>query len=145
VLNPIPFDVVRQMGADRVIAVHTKHDLSGVLETEPPPRGRGAEAVIRLLLYRSHWTPLLRVSERSLSIVNRKLVEQRLQEAPPDLMIEVLLRDVGLFDLDRVDTCLRAGEEAARQHLPRLIELRDTPLPSRWTHWWQALRQRLSG
>jgi NTE family protein len=139
VLNPIPFDVVRQMGADRVIAVHTKHDLSDVLEIEPPPRGRGAEAVIRLLLYRSHWTPLLRVSERSLSIVNRKLVEQRLQEAPPDLMIEVLLRDVGLFDLDRVDACLRAGEEAARQHLPRLIELRDTPPPNRWTRWWQAV------
>ncbi|MBL7064143.1 MAG: patatin-like phospholipase family protein [Anaerolineae bacterium] len=145
VLNPVPFDTVRQMGADRVIAVHTLHDLSSMPEAGTPSRGRGAEAVIRLLLYRSRWTPLLDVSERSLGIMSRKLVEQRMREAPPDLMIEVLLKDVGLFDLDQVDVCLRAGEKAARQHLSELIELRDTPLPSRWARWWQALRQQLPG
>ncbi len=145
VLNPVPFDVVRRMGADRVIAVHTLHDLSDVLETEPVPGGRGPEAIIRLLLYRSRWTPLVNISERSLGIMSRKLVEQRMQEAPPDLMIEVPLKGVGLFDLDQVDACLKAGEEAARQHLPELIELRDRPLPSRWTRWWQVWRQKLSG
>ena len=145
VLNPVPFDVVRRMGADRVIAVHTLHDLSDVLETGPPPRGRGAEAVIRLLLYRSRWTPLLNISERSQGIMSRKLVEQRMRDAPPDLMIEVPLRGVGLLDLDQVDVCLRAGEEAARLHISELIGLRDTPLPSRWPRWWQALRQRLPG
>jgi len=145
VLNPVPFDVVRQMGADRVVAVYTVHDLPDVLEVEPPPGGRGVEAVVRLLLYRSRWTPLLNVSERSLSIISDKLVEQRLQEAPPDLMIEIPLKGVGLFDLDQVDTCLKAGEVAARQHLSELLELRDTPLPSRWTRWWQSLRQQLPG
>jgi len=145
VLNPVPFDVVREMGANRIIAVHTINDLSDLLETEPPPRGRGAEAVIRLLLYRSHWTPLLHISERSMDIMSRKLVEHRLRESPPDLMIEVPLQNVGLFDLDRVDVCLSAGEEAARQHLSELIELRDTPLPSRWIRWWQSLRQQLHG
>ena len=144
VLNPVPFDVVRHMGADRVIAVHTMHDLSGVLETEPPPRGLGAEALARLLLYRSRWTPLMRVSERSLYIMSRKLVEQRLQETPPDLMIEVLLKDVGLFDLDQVDVCVRAGEAAARQRLTELIELRDAALPSRWTRWWRSAVRRLA-
>ena len=144
-LNPLPFDVVRRMGADRVIAVHTLHDLSDILETEPPPGGHGAEAIIRLLLYRSRWTPLLNVSERSMGIMSRKLIEQRMRESPPDLMLEVPLKGVGLFDLDQVDVCLRAGEETARQHLSELIGLRDMPLPSRWTRWWWALRQRLPG
>ena len=142
VLNPVPFDVVRQMGADRVIAVHTLHGLSDVLETEPLPGGRGAEAIIRLLLHRSRWTPLLNISERSVDIMSDKLVEQRLQETPPDLMIKVLLKGVGLFDLDQVDVCLRAGEEAARQHLPELIGLRDTPLPNRWTRWWRSVTRK---
>ena len=133
------------MGADRVIAVHTLHDLSDVLEAGPSPRGRGAEAVIRLLLYRSRWTPLLNISERSQGIMSRKLVEQRMRDAPPDLMIEVPLRGVGLLDLDQVDVCLRAGEEAARLHISELIGLRDMPLPSRWPRWWQVLRQRLPG
>ena len=144
-LNPVPFDVVRQMGADCVVAVHARHDLSDVLEIEPPPRGRGAEALIRLLLYRSHRTPLLRVSERSLGIMTRKLVEQRWQDAPPDLMIDVPLKGVGLLDLDQVDVCLMAGEEAARQHISELVELRDTPPPSRLARWLQSLRQQLSG
>ncbi|MEE9618245.1 MAG: patatin-like phospholipase family protein [Anaerolineae bacterium] len=144
-LNPLPFDVVRRMGADRVIAVHTLHALSDILETEPPPGGHGAEAIIRLLLYRSRWTPLLNVSERSMSIMSRKLIEQRMRESPPDLMLEVPLKGVGLFDLDQMDVCLRAGEEIARQHLSELIGLRDIPLPSRWARWWWALRQRLPG
>jgi NTE family protein len=144
VLNPVPFDVVRRMGVDRVIAVHTTHDLSDVLEAEPPPRGRGAEAILHVLLYRSPWTPLTNISERCLGIMSRKLVEQRLQEAPPDLMIEVPLKGVGLFGLDQVDGCVKAGEEIARQHLPELIELRDTPLPGRFARWWRALREQLS-
>lgn len=143
VLNSVPFDVVRQMGADRVIAVYTLHDLPDVLESEPPPRGRGAEAVLRLLLHRSRWISLLNISERSQGIATRKLLELRMQEAPPDLMIEVMLKGVGFLDLDQVDVCLKAGEEAARQHLPELIALRDTPLPSRWTRWWQSAISKL--
>jgi NTE family protein len=148
VLNPVPFDVVRRLGADRVIAVHTVHDLSEVLDMlSPPPSPRGGlrmDAVIRLLLYRSRWTPLMCIGERSLSIMARKLVEQRLQEAPPDVFIEVPLRGVGLFDLDQADVCLRAGEAAARQHLSELVELRDAPLPSRWAHWWRSARRKLA-
>ena len=144
-LNPVPFDVVRDMGADRVIAVHTMHDLSGALETEPPSYGLGAEAFVRLLLYRSRWTPLMRVTERSLCIMLHKLVEHRLQECPPDVMIEVPLRSVGLFDLDQVDVCVSAGEGAARQRLTELIELRDAALPGRWARWWRSAVQKLTG
>jgi NTE family protein len=144
VLNPVPFDVVRRLGADRVIAVHTVHDLSEVLDMlSPPPSPREEpriEAVIRLLLYRSRWTPLMCIGERSLTIMARKLVEQRLREAPPDVFIEVPLRGVGLFDLDQADVCLRVGEAAARRHMSELVELRDAPLPSRWARWWRSLR-----
>ena len=140
VLNPVPFDVVRHMGADRVIAVHTIHDLPGIFETEAPPPRRGAGAIIRLMLHRSPWTSLMNVGEQSLSIMSNNLVEHRLQESPPDLMIEVSLKGVGLLDLDQVERCVRAGEEAARQVKPELIALRDTPLPSPLARWWQSMR-----
>jgi NTE family protein len=142
VLNPVPFDVVRQMGADRVVAVHTVHDLPGILETEALPPRRGAQAIVRVLLNRSPWTSLMNVGEHSLSIMSNKLVEQRLQEAPPDLMIEVPLKGVGLLDLDQVEHCVRAGEEAARRVKPELISLRDAPLPSPLAQWWQSLKSK---
>jgi len=140
VLNLVPFDVVRQMGANQVIAVYTRHDLSAKMGAEPPPGGLSAEAAIRVLLHRSRWSPLMDVAERSSSITSRRLVEQRMQQSPPDLMIEVMLQGVGLFDLDQVDAALDAGEDAARQHLPELLELCDTSLPKRWARWWRSLR-----
>jgi predicted acylesterase/phospholipase RssA len=80
------------------------------------------------LLYRTRWSPLINVAERSADIMGRNLTELRMQQSPPDLMIEVMLKKVRLFDLDQVDVCLEAGEEAARQHLSELIELRDESL-----------------
>lgn len=145
VLNLVPFDVARQMGADRVIAVYARHDLSGEIGSESPPDGRSAEAAIRMLLRRSRWAPLVEVAERSNSIMSRKLVEQRMQQSPPDLMIEVMLKGVGLFDLDQVDAALEAGEAAARQRLPELLDLCDASLPKRLAYGWRKLRQRLPG
>ncbi len=142
ILNPVPFDVVRAMGAERVIAVYTTHDLAGRPQDEPLHEGRGAEAVIRLFLHRTRWAPMIDVAERSAAITARELVEQRRRQTPPDVMIEVLLRGVGLLDLDQVDVGLQAGEEAARQHLMELLALRDTPPPSRLTRWWQTVRNR---
>jgi NTE family protein len=138
VLNPVPFDVVRAMGADRVIAVNTLRDASDTLEIGEPPGGRGAEALVRLLLYRTRWAPLINVAERSLDIMGRELVKLRMQQSPPDLMIEVMLKQVRLFDLDQVDVCLEAGEEAARQHLSELVELCEESLPSRWVRLWRS-------
>jgi NTE family protein len=146
VLNPVPFDVVREMGAERVIAVHTFHDLTGKLGASTLPEGHRAEAVIRLLLRRTPWAPMMDVAERTSSIVSGKLVEQRMQrDTPPDLMIKIPLKGVGLFDVDQANKCVAAGEEAARQHLEALIELRDRPLPlpSRWRHWWQSATGKL--
>ncbi len=148
ILNNVPFDVARQMGADvgvpvRVVAVHTMHDLSAEIGAGPPPAGSGAEAVVRMVLRRAPWSPIIEVVERSSGITSRRLVEQRMRESPPDLMIEVPLKGVGLFDLDQVDTCLKAGREAARQHLPELLDLCDTSLPKRWAYWWRKLQRRL--
>lgn len=145
VVNPVPFDVVRQMGADRVIAVHTRQVFPPLSESGPAPSHREGESVIRLLLPRSRRASLLHVGERSLDIMGRELVEQRMRAVPPDLMIEILLDGVRLVDFDMIDDCLAKGEQATRQCMSKLIELRDMPLPSRWALWWRDLRQRLTG
>lgn len=142
ILNPVPCDVVRTMGAERVVAVYTTYDLAGRPGDEPLREGRGAEAVIRLFLHRTHWAPMVDVAERSAAITARRLVAQQLRQAPPDVMIEILLSGVGLLDLDQVDVGLQAGEEAARQHLAELITLRDAPPPGRLVRWWRVVRKR---
>jgi NTE family protein len=145
VLNQVPCDVVRGMGADRVIAVHTLLDFSATPEIGTPPGGRGAEAFLRLLLRRSPWAPLVDVAERSQSIMIREMVKQRVRGDPPDVMIEVPLKRVGLFDLDQVSRCIQAGEEAARRHMSELIELREVSPLYRLTRWWRSVVSKVAG
>jgi predicted acylesterase/phospholipase RssA len=68
---------------------------------------------------------VLDVLENSLCIMTEALAAQRLREVPPDVTIEVLLTNVRAFDLGKLDECVRAGEEAARQCLADLVGLRD--------------------
>jgi predicted acylesterase/phospholipase RssA len=143
-LNQVPFDIVRQMGAKagtpiRVIAVHTPPPFPDKLGDETPCDRHGPESIVHLLIRRSRWAPMIEVAERSYNITQRSQVEQLLKQSPPDLMIEIALGGVSLLDLDQVDACIKAGEQAARQRLDELIELRDAPPPGLLARWWHAL------
>ena len=149
-LNQVPFDVVRQMTGEgtptRVIAVHVLHSFSSRLgEPTTCESRRGAESVLRLLIRRSFWAPMFDVAERSYAIIRRKQVERLMLQEPPDLMIEITLDGIRLLDLDQVSVCVSAGEQAARQHLPELLKLRDTPPPSRLARWWHKMTDRFIG
>jgi NTE family protein len=141
-LNQVPFDVVRKMGANRAIAVYTLRDLSGRPGDTAAGSKRGTETAIQLLIRRSRWGPMIDVAERSQCIMTRRQVERLVRQSPPDVMIEVALSGVGLLDMGQVDVCVKAGEEAARFHLPELIKLRDA-LPIRLARWWQSVTSRL--
>jgi NTE family protein len=148
-LNQVPFDVVRQMaGSDaptRVIAVHILHGFSSrLVEPTACENRRGAESILRLLIRRSLWAPMFEVAERSYAIIRRKQVEQLMLQEPPDLMIKITLEGIGLLDLDQVDVCVKAGEQAARQHMPELLKLRDAP-PNRLARWWHTITDRFTG
>jgi NTE family protein len=135
-LNPVPFDVVHEMGADRVVASNTYRDLRDLLRGEEEEGNQRGSAAVRLLLRRSRVGLALRILERSMSIQSEALVQQRLRRTPPDLMIEIPLR-IGLFDLDRTEETIAAGEHAARERMAELVELRDSVLLKPWVRWWR--------
>jgi len=130
VLNNLPADVVRRMGADVVIAV----DVSIPLEHLPPfPDG---EAGARL--------PLAQVSlaietlRRSLLVMAARIQARKLAQAPPDVLIRPELDcDVTLFGgYNRATEIIAAGERAAEQVLPRIRQyLADRP----WLRWWREI------
>ena len=152
ILNQVPFDVVREMGAEmsgssgdtRVVAVYAFRDLCCKPEDEVSDANRGTETFIRLLIRRSRWGPMIDMVERSQNIMIRKLVAQRMQQAPPDLLIEIIINSVGLLDLDQLDVCVTAGEKAARRHLPELLALRDAPPPSFLARLWRSVTDRIA-
>ena len=125
VTNPLPVDVVRGMGADKVVAVLTTGRFPDACGPRSPARSHESGSLVHTLLHRSRWSKMQDVLERSICIMTETLVAQRLREVPPDVTIEVLLTNVGAFDLSKLDMCVRAGEEAARQCVPDLVALRD--------------------
>jgi NTE family protein len=126
VTNPLPSNVVRDMGADHVVAIHTTGRFPDVCTPPSNVQRLASGSLMHAMLRRSRWTQVLDILERSICIMTEELVARRLAESPPDVTIEVFLTNIGAFDLSKLAECVRAGEEAARAHLPELQALCDS-------------------
>ena len=142
--NNFPFDLVRMMGAERVLGVATPPSVKLGLEEEPPPQSRLERiTLLRLFTRPGGWYRPFVIAETSvghtIGIVNRR----RMELAPPDLVLNVSLPNVGTFASNLNRRIIAAGEEVAREHLAELRALRDRPLPSPWRRRWADFRRRL--
>ena len=129
-LNPVPCDVARQLGAERVIAVDLSAD-------EPVFTTAGARPfspdmlLVTAIVSTAEKRKLVRVMARAIGIMGKRVRESKLTESPPDAIIRPDVQNVGLLDFDLTDECLVAGETAAREALDQIQTL-ITP-GSRWT------------
>lgn len=98
-VNNLPVDLARQMGADVVIAV----------DASPP------------LLEREELSGILGVSEQLTRHLGRQGVERQLASA--DVVMELDLDGLGLFDFRRSEEIVARGAGAARAHAARLAPL----------------------
>ncbi len=126
VLNNLPADVVREMGADAVIAVDVgikPEDLPHFLEAEKK----------RLPL--TQIPLIIETLRRTVGIMEGWINAQKLAQAKPEVLIKPALSDdIGLFvGFNRVAECIAAGEEAAIAALPRIREITSrSPLLKLW-------------
>ena len=143
VLNPVPFDIARRYGADRVLAVDlgAQEPFFATLESSDVRPG----SVLWQFFYAMSHQKILRVIERSLGIMGQQLRNQKLKDSPPDLIIYPKVRDVGLLDFHMVEVCFAKGDAAARELLPEIIRLTNAPPPPpvRAPNAWQKLSARI--
>jgi NTE family protein len=131
-VNPVPVSVCRALGAELTIAVNLNADVFG-----PAPAGEdaleleqrnvaeegGRLGFLRDYFRRRNGTPsTFSVLARSLHIVQDRISRARLAADPPDVMIAPRLGHIGYLEFHRAEECIAAGEEAARQALPRIRE-----------------------
>lgn len=97
-VHPVPAQVVREMGADVVIAV----ELNRIPQREEarPPRN-----LIHIMLY-------------SLALVQRPQIEESLKRA--DVVIQPNLSQFSVMELERTADIIRAGREAAAEMIPAI-------------------------
>ncbi|UCC16204.1 MAG: patatin-like phospholipase family protein [Dehalococcoidales bacterium] len=99
-VDPVPVDVVRKMGADIVIAVNVMPETRSKSNAEP-----GIFDVIMQTIY----------------IVSTYVAKDSLEGA--DIVIEPDVAGFKLSDFHKVDECVKLGEEAADNAVPRIKRL----------------------
>jgi len=116
-LDNLPADVARRMGAERVVAVDISTDEASLVSL--------TEELKRRPFVPDSLAEMADVLWRSLAVMMRDVNRRSLEEARPDLLIRPAI-PVGvtvLTGLTRAAEVIAAGEEAARAALPRLKEL----------------------
>jgi NTE family protein len=105
--TPVPVNVVRQMGADFVIAVNVNPDIAS-------RRGKGYQKRIE-----AHKEPnIFQVMLQSIFITTEAVARHSLEEA--DIIIEPDLENIGAGDFKKVQEMIHRGQIAARKAVPEI-------------------------
>ena len=136
-VNPLPVSVLRNMGADFVIAV----DVTGDPEERPPspasmatpPESELSHSFLRRieeklrgfdlvnlgpnLFQRSKSPNIFDILGNTFRIVERHVTRTRLQLEPPDILIRPAVCDIGTMEFNKADECITAGYSSAMEAL----------------------------
>lgn len=159
-VNPLPVDVARQLGAEFVIAVSV---LGFLDESVSRPRERQGVTSQLLARFLARHKPqqceqqersetdteadlgLIDVLYRATTLIQARIATARLQADPPDALVAVPMLGMGLLDYDRAAEAIAAGRAAARRALPEIQNAlaAAAPLSHKVTRWLDDASQRL--
>ncbi len=152
IVNPVPVNIVRKMGADVVIAVDLNNcivegNTNGKervgLRTNPgsdedtdrnkripemlEEKYKEISGAIRTkfdnILSKEHIPNILEIIDNSAHIMQRSITKNAFQTDPPDIVIEPRLGDFRLFDFDRADEAIEEGYRLMKRETGKIKEL----------------------
>ena len=146
IVNPVPVNVARALGAERVIAISIASDTSSRGATiqdsappaemaagaaaEPPPRSGVMDALRRPSQWmRRAWSHdenvapgLAAVMVNTFNITQDRIMRARLAGDPPDYLINVKAGKIGLFEFHRADELIALGRATVRKAREEILE-----------------------
>jgi NTE family protein len=139
VVNPVPVSVARALGAERVIALSiavdgtgrgaTRHDgiETDTAEDEAPPVMRRGSGLLRRGRTGAGGNApgLASVIVNAFNITQDRLMRSRLAGDPPDVLINLKVGRIGVFEFDRADELIALGREAVRRARDEIAECFD--------------------
>ena len=159
-VNPVPVDVARELGAEFVIAASVLSRLDDSMSRARERQGVTTQLLARFLSRyegRQRERPkrpgndsagdlgLIDVLSRASSLIQAHIAAGRLRDDPPDVLVHVQLPQMGLLDYDRAGEAIAAGRAAARRALPQIEKslAARAPLSRRVTRWLDGAGDRL--
>ncbi len=107
--TPVPVNVVRQMGADFIIAVNVNPEFSNRI-------GKGSQKRIE-----AHKEPnIFQIMMQSIYITTNAVARHSLEHA--DIVIEPDLSNIGAGDFQKAEELINKGQRAAQEAIPEIKE-----------------------
>ncbi len=142
VLNNLPVDVVREMGAERVLGVSVPPSVRLALEEADQQKGLSIRGLRLFGNDTRDWKLPFLIAEVSSGITIQAINRRRLALCPPDVLLEIRLPNVGLlFGDDGNLAVVEAGRRVAMEHRVGLARLAK-PLPPLWQRRWAVIARR---
>jgi NTE family protein len=113
-VNPVPVDVVRHMGADFVIAVDLQYDVTERRKKRYERLKAEASVVRKGRLPRPKAAEILTAT---IDIMERTITELRMRLEKPDLLIQPEVGDVNLLEFHKAQATVREGYRQAREKI----------------------------
>jgi NTE family protein len=140
-VNPVPVDLARKLGADWVIAVDVTHFEPMTMDQVVGGRrgktvsGKAAAALLHRAEH-SFLGPMVKAMEKarepgprlldvmglSMRIMESRIAGMRLEREPPDFLIRPKLNNVFFMDFHRSPEIVKWGYEAGRAAAPEIIK-----------------------
>ena len=130
VANNFPVDVVRHMGADRVLGVNVPPCVQLALDRREHAGALSLRALSLMTQRTREWQLPFMIADACVGISVNEMNRMRLALCPPDLLLEVQLPNVGLFSTNQNGVAIAAGYRLARERWADLQALKSTPLRS---------------
>lgn len=148
-VNPIPVNLCRHLGAELVIAVNLNSDIMGRrFLSRDESRGNGKSSLPRRLaeiingrikprqlsLFRrfvqeqpDRGPSVIQVIAKSVYIMQDRITKQRLAADPPDILISPHLAHIGLLEFNRAEESIEEGYRATKLIMPLLEDIMEGP------------------
>ena len=152
IVNPVPVNVVREMGADIVLAVNLNHnylaeaivnsDLEEILLEEKIPETKVELEIVtairaqyniltekfksKLDQWSSQEDPQINIFDilgTTINIMEQKVTRLNLEIDVPEMLLEPDLSKFGIFDFHQADLIIEEGYQKTRRCIPKLREL----------------------
>jgi NTE family protein len=141
-VNPVPVNACRALGADMVIAVNLNADIIGkarqpgssiptaagfdlmkMIDQSGDEGGPSVDSLSRRVFRRESSNPsLFGVMVAALNVMQDRISRSRMAGEPPDVMIAPRLGSFGLLEFDRADDLIAEGEMAVSRVRPEIAD-----------------------
>ena len=123
VLNNVPVDVARKLGARRVVAVDVSTPFDCPLEMTTLAGLPGPVRIAERLLTIARRRQAARALIKSWNMLAAAYTARRLQDNPPDLLLRPDLGAMPVTAMQQLRTAIAVGERVAREHLEEMRRL----------------------